>query len=204
MSGAGHHRNGELQARVNRLLDVAEAGGVITRSEVDRRIEAFGDRITARNGAEMVVRAWNSAEYRERLLADAGAAAAELGHQGGGYSSDIRLHAVANAPEVHHVVVCTLCSCYPLAWLGPPPAWYKSEAYRSRVVRDPRGVLREFGLVLPNTTEVRVWDASAEARYLVVPMRPAGAETLSEAEQLDLVTRDCLIGTAVPTVPVRV
>jgi nitrile hydratase subunit alpha len=203
VSGSDHHRNGELQARVNRLLDLAEARGVITRAQVDERIEAFSDRVTARNGADMVVRAWNSPEYRERLLADAGAAAAELGHAGGGYSSDIRLHAVANTPEVHHVVVCTLCSCYPLAWLGPPPAWYKSEAYRSRVVRDPRGVLAEFGLTLPDSTQVRVWDASAEARYLVVPERPAGAEGLSEDEQRDLVTRDCLIGVAVPQVPAR-
>jgi nitrile hydratase subunit alpha len=198
---AGHHRNGDLQARVNRLLDVAETRGVITRAEVDGRIEAFSERVTARNGADMVVRAWNSPEYRVRLLADAGAAASELGHHGGGYSSDIRLHAVANTAEVHNVVVCTLCSCYPLAWLGPPPAWYKSEAYRSRVVRDPRGVLAEFGLVLPDATEVRVWDASAEARYLVVPGRPEGIETLSESAQRDLVTRDCLIGTAVPRVP---
>ncbi|HEY2194573.1 MAG TPA: nitrile hydratase subunit alpha [Actinomycetospora sp.] len=204
MSGAGHHRNAELQARVNRLLDLAEARGVITRAEVDQRIEAFGDRVTARNGAEMVVRAWHSPEYRERLLADAGAAAAELGHAGGGYSSDIGLHAVANTPGVHNVVVCTLCSCYPLAWLGPPPPWYKSEAYRSRVVRDPRGVLAEFGLVLPESTEVRVWDASAEARYLVVPERPDGLEALTEAEQLDLVTRDCLIGVAVPALAARV
>ena len=201
---AGHHASGDLQARVNRLLAVAEARGVITPAQVDERIEAFSDRVTARNGAEMVVRAWNSPGYRERLLADAGAAAAELGHHGGGYSSDIRLHAVANTAEVHNVVVCTLCSCYPLAWLGPPPAWYKSEAYRSRVVRDPRGVLAEFGLVLPDETEVRVWDASAEARYVVVPVCPDGAEGFSEAEQRDLVTRDCLIGTAVPTVPARV
>ncbi|MCD2195608.1 nitrile hydratase subunit alpha [Actinomycetospora endophytica] len=201
---ADHHRNAELQARVNRLLDVAEARGVITRAGVDQRIEAFSDRVTARNGAEMIVRAWNSPEYRERLLADAGAAAAELGHVGGGFSSDIRLHAVANSAEVHNVIVCTLCSCYPVAWLGPPPAWYKSEAYRSRVVRDPRGVLAEFGLVVPDSTEVRVWDASAEARYIVVPERPEGAEALSEAEQVALVTRDCLIGTALPTVPARV
>ena len=199
----GHHRNGELQARVNRLLDVAEARGVISRAEVDQRIEAFADRVTARNGAEMVVRAWNSPEYRERLLADAGAAATELGHHGGGYSSDIRLHAVANTPGVHNVVVCSLCSCYPLAWLGPPPPWYKSEAYRSRVVREPRAVLQEFGLELPASTRITVWDASAEARYLVVPERPAGAEALTEAEQLDLVTRDCLIGVALPTLPVR-
>lgn len=201
---SGHHANGDLQARVNRLLALAQARGVITPAQVDERIEAFSDRVTARNGADMVVRAWNSPEYRERLLADAGAAAAELGHHGGGYSSDIRLHAVANTAEIHNVVVCTLCSCYPLAWLGPPPAWYKSEAYRSRVVRDPRGVLAEFGLVLPETTEVRVWDASAEARYVVVPLRPEGAEGLAEAQQRDLVTRDCLIGTAVPTVPAGV
>jgi len=192
----GHHRNGELQARVNRLLDLAEARGVTTRAEVDARIEAFGDRVTARNGAEMVVRAWNSPEYRERLLADAGAAAAELGHAGGGYSSDIRLHAVANTPDVHHVVVCTLCSCYPVALLGPSPSWYKSEAYRSRVVRDPRGVLAEFGLTLPDDTRITVWDASAETRYMVLPQRPTGTDDLDEPALAALVTRKGLIGTA--------
>ncbi|GAA4825743.1 nitrile hydratase subunit alpha [Actinomycetospora corticicola] len=198
MSGSGHHRNGELQARVNVLLALAEERGVVTRTQIDERIEALGTSVSPLNGALMVVRAWNDDGYRERLLADAGAAAAEVGIAGGGYSSDIRLHAVANTPEVHNVVVCTLCSCYPLAWLGPPPAWYKSEAYRSRVVRDPRGVLAEFGTVLPDDVEVRVWDASAEARYLVVPMAPDGAGALSEDDQLDLVTRDCLIGVAVP------
>lgn len=200
----GHHRNGELQARVNALLALAEERGIVTRGQIDERIEALGSSVSPVNGARMVVRAWRDPAYRERLLDDAGAAAAEIGIAGGGYSSDIRLHAVANSAEVHHVVVCTLCSCYPLAWLGPPPAWYKSEAYRSRVVRDPRGVLAEFGTVLPDHVEVRVWDASAEARYLVVPERPAGAEELSESEQLDLVTRDCLIGVAVPTLPARV
>ncbi|MCD2185580.1 nitrile hydratase subunit alpha [Actinomycetospora soli] len=198
MSGSGHHRNGELQARVNVLLALAEERGIVDREEIDRRIELLGSSVSPLNGALMVVRAWNDDAYRERLLDDAGAAAAELGVSGGGYSSDIRLHAVANTPEVHNVVVCTLCSCYPLAWLGPPPAWYKSEAYRSRVVRDPRGVLAEFGTTLPDATEVRVWDASAEARYMVVPMAPAGAADLSEDQQLDLVTRDCLIGVAVP------
>jgi nitrile hydratase subunit alpha len=198
MSGSGHHRNGELQARVNVLLALAEERGIVDREEIDRRIELLGSSVSPLNGARMVVRAWNDDGYRERLLADAGAAAAEVGVAGGGYSSDIRLHAVANTPEVHNVVVCTLCSCYPLAWLGPPPAWYKSEAYRSRVVRDPRGVLAEFGTVLPDSVAVRVWDASAEARYLVVPMAPDGAGALSEDEQLDLVTRDCLIGVAVP------
>ncbi|WP_433798965.1 nitrile hydratase subunit alpha [Actinomycetospora sp. CA-084318] len=198
MSGSGHHRNGELQARVNVLLALAEERGIVDREEIDRRIELLGSSVSPLNGALMVVRAWNDDGYRERLLDDAGGAAAELGVSGGGYSSDIRLHAVANTPEVHNVVVCTLCSCYPLAWLGPPPAWYKSEAYRSRVVRDPRGVLAEFGTTLPDATEVRVWDASAEARYMVVPMAPDGAADLSEDRQLDLVTRDCLIGVAVP------
>ncbi|MDL5158516.1 nitrile hydratase subunit alpha [Actinomycetospora termitidis] len=203
MSGSGHHRNGELQARVNALLALAEERGIVTRAQIDERIEALGSSVSPLNGALMVVRSWNDPAYRDRLLYDAGAAATELGIAGGGYSSDIHLHAVANTAEVHNVVVCTLCSCYPLAWLGPPPAWYKSEAYRSRVVRDPRGVLAEFGTVLPDDVEVRVWDASAEARYLVVPRPPEGVEQLSEDEQLDLVTRDCLIGVAVPRVPVH-
>ncbi|WP_018333883.1 nitrile hydratase subunit alpha [Actinomycetospora chiangmaiensis] len=195
---SGHHRNGELQARVNVLLALAEERGIVDREEIDRRIETLGRSVSPVNGARMVVRAWGDPAYRERLLDDAGAAAGELGFAGGGYSSEIRLHAVANTPEVHNVVVCTLCSCYPLAWLGPPPAWYKSEAYRSRVVRDPRGVLAEFGTTLPDDVEVRVWDASAEARYLVVPMAPDGVDTLSEEDQLARVTRDCLIGVAVP------
>jgi nitrile hydratase len=203
VTGSGHHRNGELQARVNTLLALAEERGIVSRAQIDERIEALGSSVSPVNGARMVVRAWNDPAYRDRLLDDAGAAATELGIAGGGYSSDIRLHAVANTPDVHNVVVCTLCSCYPLAWLGPPPAWYKSEAYRSRVVRDPRGVLAEFGTVLPDDVEVRVWDASAEARYLVVPAPPDGVGDLSEDEQLALVTRDCLIGVAVPTVPAR-
>ncbi|GLZ53792.1 nitrile hydratase subunit alpha [Actinomycetospora sp. NBRC 106378] len=196
----GHHRNGELQARVNALLALAEERGIVDREEIDRRIETLDRSVSPVNGARMVVRAWNDDGYRERLLGDAGAAAAELGVAGGGYSSEIRLHAVANTPELHNVVVCTLCSCYPLAWLGPPPAWYKSEAYRSRVVRDPRGVLAEFGTTLPDDVEVRVWDASAEARYLVVPMAPDGVDALPDDEQLAVVTRDCLIGVAVPQV----
>jgi nitrile hydratase subunit alpha len=203
VTGSDHHRNGELQARVNALLALAEERGIVTRAQIDERIEALGSSVSPVNGARMVVRAWHDPAYRDRLLDDAGAAATELGIAGGGYSSDIGLHAVANTAEVHNVVVCTLCSCYPLAWLGPPPAWYKSEAYRSRVVRDPRGVLAEFGTVLPESTEVRVWDASAEARYLVVPQPPDGVEELSEDEQLALVTRDCLIGVAVPAVPAR-
>ena len=204
MSGSGHHRNGELQARVNVLLALAEERGIVTRAQVDERLEALGTTVSPLNGARMVVRAWNDEAYRARLLDDAGAAATEIGVAGGGYSSDIGLHAVANTPAVHNVVVCTLCSCYPLAWLGPPPGWYKSEAYRSRVVRDPRGVLAEFGTVVPDDVEVRVWDASAEARYLVVPLPPPGVGALSEDEQLALVTRDCLIGVAVPRLPVRV
>jgi nitrile hydratase subunit alpha len=142
-----------------------------------------------------VARAWTDPGFRERLLEDGTKAIAELGF--GGFEADT-LAAVANTPTVHNVVVCTLCSCYPWPVLGLPPTWYKSPPYRARVVAEPRAVLREFGLELPDEVEIRVWDSSAEVRYLVVPMRPAGTDGLTEEVLSALVTRDCMIGTAVP------
>jgi len=147
------------------------------------------------NGARMVARAWKDPGYRDRLLADGNAAAAELGLGAG--TQGYLLKAVENTPTVHNMIACTLCSCYPTALLGPSPSWYKSFAYRSRAVREPRAVLFEFGLELPDHTEIRVWDANSEARYLVLPLRPERADEIDETELASLVTRNGLIGTAI-------
>ena len=171
--------------------------GLVSTDAVDAVVDAFEHEIGPRNGARIVARAWVDPAYRERLLADATAAAAELGY--GGAEGD-HLRAVANEPGVHNVIVCTLCSCYPWPVLGVPPVWYKSPPYRSRVVREPRAVLAEFGLELPDDVEVRVWDSSAAMRYIVLPMRPEGSEGMGEDELAGLVTRDCMIGVAVPRV----
>jgi nitrile hydratase len=156
------------------------------------------DRMGPLHGARVVARAWVDPAYRERLLADATAAAAELGI--GGLEGE-HVVAVANTDEVHNVVVCTLCSCYPWPLLGIPPVWYKSPPYRARVVSEPRAVLREFGLEVPDEIEVRVWDSSAEIRYLVVPRRPEGSDDLDEAALAALVTRDSMIGVGLPDAP---
>jgi nitrile hydratase len=148
------------------------------------------------NGAKVVARAWLDDAYRERLLTDANAAIAELGF--GGAEGD-NMVVVANTPGIHNMVVCTLCSCYPWPVLGLPPTWYKSSPYRARAVSEPRGVLLEFGLELNDETEIRVWDSSAEVRYLVLPMRPIGTEGWDESELAAIVSRDCMIGTAVPS-----
>ena len=198
--GHDHNRNAELQARVNRLIDAAERHGITTRADIDQRLERFVTVNTPLNGARIVVRAWLDAGFKQRLLADATSAITELGYSLG-HQTHMRLHAVANTPEVHNLVVCTLCSCYPMALLGAPPAWYKSVAYRSQAVRDPRGVLRQFGVDLPAATEIHVWDSTANARYLVIPQRPAATEGLDEEALLAWVPRDCLIGTALPAAP---
>lgn len=160
---------------------------------LDEAIDAFLARSSPANGARVVARAWTDADYKSRLLTDGTAAVQELGFMEGSYQ---RLRVVENTESLHHVIVCTLCSCYPLRLLGPSPSWYKSEAYRSRVVREPRAVLAEFGLTLPAGTEISVWDSSAETRYMVLPRRPAGTESLPETELAALVTRNALIGTA--------
>lgn len=167
--------------------------GLISTDAVDAVVELFQDEIGPRNGARVVARAWTEPAFRERLLEDATAACAEMGIAG---MEGAHLVAVENTEATHNLVVCTLCSCYPWPVLGIPPVWYKSAPYRSRAVREPRGVLAEFGYELPSTTEVRVWDSSAEVRYLVLPRRPDGTDGLDTAALADLVTRDGMIGVA--------
>ncbi|WP_433026666.1 nitrile hydratase subunit alpha [Actinomycetospora sp. CA-053990] len=190
------HDDGPLAARVRHVETLLEERGWLADGELDERIDAFAAGGSPANGAAIVARAWVDPGFRERLLADASTAIEELGMSMAAGLQVQPLVAVANTADEHHVVVCTLCSCYPVSLLGPSPTWYKSEAYRSRVVRDPRGVLREFGLELPDGVRITVWDASAETRYMVVPRRPEGTDGLSEQELAGLVTRKGLIGTA--------
>jgi len=188
----------EVELRVKALESLLVEKGLVSTDAVDAIIELYERDVGPKNGARVVARAWTDPAYRERLLADGTRAIAELGF--GGAEAD-NLVAVANTAAVHNVVVCTLCSCYPWPVLGLPPTWYKSLPYRARMVAEPRAVLREFGLELPDEVQVRVWDSSAEVRYLVVPMRPAGTDGLTEDALAALVTRDCMIGTAVPLPP---
>ena len=185
----------ELRARALEALLVAK--GLVTTDAIERVISYYEHDVGPRNGAKVVARAWLDPAYRQRLLADGTAAIAELGY--GGAEGD-NMVVVANTPTVHNAVVCTLCSCYPWPVLGLPPAWYKSLPYRARMVAEPRAVLQEFGLELPAEVEVRVWDSSAEVRYLVLPMRPPGTEGWDQERLAGIVTRDCMIGTAVPSV----
>ncbi len=193
---SGVHASSAIAARVRHVEALLEGRGLLDAGELDRRIDEFLAGGSPVNGARIAARAWVDAGFRERLLEDATAAIGEVGLSMAGGIQVQRLKVVANSEAEHHLVVCTLCSCYPVALLGPSPGWYKSEAYRSRVVRDPRGVLLEFGLELPAATRITVWDASAESRYMVVPRRPAGTEGMAEAELVGLVTRKGLIGTA--------
>ena len=186
----------ELRARALEAL-LAERGLVST-GAIDAVVELYERDIGPQNGAKVVARAWVDDGYRRRLLTDANAAIAELGF--GGTEGD-NMVVVANTPAVHNMIVCTLCSCYPWPVLGLPPTWYKSPPYRARAVSEPRAVLGEFGVELGDEVEIRVWDSSAEVRYLVLPMRPGGTEGWSEAELAEIVTRDCMIGTALPAVP---
>jgi nitrile hydratase len=193
---SGQHASSAISAEVRHVEALLEQRGLLDPGEVDTRIDEFLAGGSPANGARIVARAWTDEAFAGRLLADANAAVRELGLSMSGGLQEQRLKVVANTAEEHNVVVCTLCSCYPIALLGPSPGWYKSEAYRSRVVRDPRGVLREFGVELPAATSVAVWDASAESRYMVLPRRPEGTEGLDEAALAGLVTRKGLIGTA--------
>lgn len=179
--------------RVKALESILEEKGLIDAATLDSMIDNFETKVGPRNGARVVAKAWTDPNYRERLLDNASVAVAELGFGGpeGGH-----LVAVENTRKVHNLIVCTLCSCYPWPVLGLPPVWYKSFAYRSRAVRDPRGVLKEFGLEIPENVEVRVWDSSAEQRYLVIPQRPVGTEGMTEEQLAELVTRDSMIGVA--------
>jgi len=185
-----------LAARVRHLEALLEQRGLVDARELDRALEAFLARASPANGARLVARAWLDEGFRARLLADANAALPELGLSMRGGLQEQRLKVVQNTDQQHNVIVCTLCSCYPLALLGPSPTWYKSPAYRSRVVRDPRAVLREFGFVLDPAVQINVWDASAESRYMVLPRRPAGTVHLDELALAALVTRNGLIGVA--------
>ena len=187
-----HSELSNVERRVRALETVMTQKGYIDPAALDVLIDTYQTKVGPRNGARVVARAWVDPAFRERLLRDATAAIAELGYSG---RQGEHMIAVANAPGRHNVVVCTLCSCYPWPVLGLPPIWYKSAPYRSRVVRDPRGVLAEFGVTLPASTEIRVWDSTAEVRYMVIPERPTGTEGLSEDALAALVTRDSMIGT---------
>lgn len=193
---SGTHTGNPVAARVRRLEERLVADGQVTDAELDAVLTAVLDGASPLNGARIVARAWSEAGFRERLLADANAALPEVGLSMAGGLQEQRLKVVANTPDRHNVLVCTLCSCYPVALLGPSPSWYKSEAYRSRVVREPRAVLAEFGLDIPDGREITVWDSSAESRYMVLPQRPPGTEELTENQLAELVTREGLIGTA--------
>jgi nitrile hydratase len=188
----------EMQIRVRALESILTEKGYVEPAALDAIIEAYETRIGPHNGAQVVARAWTDPAFREALLEDASKAVSTLGHV-----SRVGDHLVAieNTPQRHNMVVCTLCSCYPWEMLGLPPVWYKASPYRSRAVKDPRGVLADFGVSLPQDTEIRVWDSTAETRFLVLPMRPAGTEGWSEAQLAELVTRDSMIGTGFPKTP---
>jgi nitrile hydratase subunit alpha len=187
-----------LESRVRALESLLTERGYIDPAALDVLIDAYQTKIGPRNGARVVARAWHDPDFKHWLLRDATAAIASMGFSG---RQGEHMVAVENTPEQHNLVVCTLCSCYPWPILGLPPTWYKSAPYRARVVKDPRGVLEDFGVRLPGTVRIRVWDSTAEVRYLVVPQRPTGSEHLTERELADLVTRDSMIGTALPLQP---
>ena len=193
-----HSHLGLMDLRVRALETVLAQKGYLDPAALDEIIDAYQTRIGPRNGARVVARAWVDAAYRDWLLRDATAAIASLGYAG---RQGEHMQVVENTAVRHNMVVCTLCSCYPWPVLGLPPVWYKSAPYRARAVRDPRGVLADFGLALPAATEIRVWDSTAELRYLVLPQRPPGSERLSEDELAALVTRDSMIGTGLPKLP---
>lgn len=187
-----------IELRVRALESLLQEKGLIDPAALDQLIDTYEHKVGPRNGAQVVARAWSDPEYKRRLMENATAAIAELGFSG---IQGEDMLVVENTPDVHNVTVCTLCSCYPWPVLGLPPVWYKSAPYRSRIVIDPRGVLAEFGLHIPENKEIRVWDSSAELRYLVLPERPAGTEGWSEAQLSELITRDSMIGTGVVSAP---
>ncbi len=201
MTHAHHHDHdhgselSEAALRVRALETILTQKGYIDPAALDAIIETYETKIGPRNGARVVAKAWTDPAYKARLMSNATSAIAELGYSG---RQGEHMRVVENTSELHNIVVCTLCSCYPWPVLGLPPVWYKSTPYRSRAVMDPRGVLNDFGVELPATTKIRVWDSTAEMRYLVLPMRPEGTETLSEDALADLITRDSMIGTGLP------
>ena len=195
-----HHENhlDPMDARVRALETILTTKGLIDPAAVDAIVETYAERVGPQNGAAVVARAWTDPEFADWLTRDATAAVASMGFTG---RQGEHMRAVFNTPGLHHVIVCTLCSCYPWSLLGLPPVWYKSPPYRSRVVIEPRAVLAEFGLVLPEETQIRVWDSTAELRYLVVPMRPEGTEGWSAEALAELVTRESMIGTGIARAP---
>jgi nitrile hydratase len=196
--GEEHSDLDPMDVRVRALQTILTQKGYIDPAALDVLIETYETKIGPRNGARVVARAWVDPAFRKWLLEDATAAIASLGYSG---RQGEHIVALENTDARHNLVVCTLCSCYPWPVLGLPPTWYKSAPYRSRAVKDPRGVLADFGVSLPDTTEIRVFDSTAEMRYLVVPQRPAGTDHLSEDELAQLVTRDSMIGTGLPRSP---
>ena len=193
-----HSELGDMDLHVRALRTVLEQKGYIDPAALDVLIDTYETKIGPRNGARVVAKAWAEEPFRKWLLTDATAAIASLGF--GGRQGELMI-AVENTESIHNLVVCTLCSCYPWPVLGLPPTWYKSAPYRARAVKDPRGVLADFGVELPEAVEVRVWDSTAEVRYLVIPQRPPGSESLDEAQLAELVTRDSMIGTGQPKIP---
>ncbi len=193
-----HSELGEMDLRVRALETVLGQKGYIDPAALDVLIDTYQTKIGPRNGARVVAKAWSDPAFADWLRRDATAAIASLGYTG---RQGEHMVAVQNSPTEHHMVVCTLCSCYPWPVLGLPPTWYKSAPYRSRAVKDPRGVLADFGVTLPASTAIRVWDSTAEVRYLVIPQRPAGTEGLSEEQLAALVTRDSMIGTGLARSP---
>ena len=192
------HEHSELsgiQLRVRALETILTEKGYVDPAALDAIVESYETKIGPKNGARLVARAWIDPDFKAALLKDATEAANALGHV-----SPVGSHLIAieNTPQMHNLVVCTLCSCYPWEVLGLPPVWYKSAPYRSRAVIDPRGVLGDFGVALPADTEIRIWDSTAETRFIVLPMRPPGTENWSEEKLADIVTRDCMIGTGLP------
>ena len=205
MSGHDHHHDHDnhltpIEARVRALESLMVAKGYVDPAALDAIVETYETKIGPRNGARVVAKAWSDPNYAQRLKADGTAAVAELGYGGRGGE-----HIVAcfNTPEEHNLIVCTLCSCYPWPVLGLPPVWYKSPPYRSRAVLDPRGVLADFGVTLPEGQRIRVWDSTAETRFIVVPLRPAGTQGWSEEALAAIVSRDAMIGTALPSAEAR-
>jgi len=193
-----HSELAEIDLRVRALRSILEQKGYIDPSAIDAVIDTYQNKVGPRNGARVVAKAWVDPAFRNWLLRDATAAIASLGFHG---RQGERMIALENTESLHNVVVCTLCSCYPWPVLGLPPVWYKSAPYRSRVVKDPRGVLREFGVTLPDSTQICVWDSTAEVRYLVIPRRPLDTDTLDEVQLSMLVSRDSMIGTALASKP---
>jgi len=201
----GHHHDGQdhshlsdIELRVRALESILVEKGYVDPAAIDALVETYETKVGPRNGAKVVAKAWVDPQFRTWLGRDATAAIASLGFRG---RQGEHMVAVENTPDEHNMVVCTLCSCYPWSVLGLPPVWYKSAPYRSRAVIDPRGVLAEFGVTLPEATRIRVWDSTAEVRYLVLPMRPEGTEDWDEEGLAALVTRDSMIGTGLPTKP---